>query len=345
MAAPSTSPWSRIPTHMLSMPAIGSLGQARAYSSDSKDDVPDIGLGFQSLGSLFPQRPAPGRYSQPKERRANEEASSTVHEERAPSEVSQQETTSSYGSGRYSQPRDKKVEDEAAMSTKDEEKAPRKGLQQETMPPPKAPFFGSVAPGQSDTPEQADTSEQVSEPAVNDFRLQKVNKDYDWPEGKWEDHISGELHAREVARTQKAISRAESQDSAKSPSSLSSRRERRVTQTTKKPKAARADKAAKKNSRYSAPNPVAGKGRKALSPSAAEPQPSKDAWGLSQDDQTTAYSPTSADPLSTSSANNEPSKPTTTSPASRRLTHVRPTGEAHMVDVGVLRNQNQKLSM
>ena len=319
---------------MLSIPAIGSLGQARAYSSDSKDDVPDIGLGFQSLGSLFPQRPAPGRYSQPKERRANEEASSTVHEERAPSEVSQQETTSSYGSGRYSQPRDKKVEDEAAMSTKDEEKAPRKGLQQETMPPPKAPFFGSVAPEQSDTPEQADTSEQVSEPAVNDFRLQKVNKDYDWPEGKWEDHISGELHAREVARTQKAISRAESQDSAKSPSSLSSRRERRVTQTTKKPKAARADKAAKKNSRYSAPNPVAGKGRKALSPSAAEPQPSKDAWGLSQDDQTTAYSPTSADPLSTSSANNEPSKPTTTSPASRRLTHVRPTGEAHMVDVG-----------
>jgi hypothetical protein len=138
----STTPWSRIPTHMLGMPAMGNLGQARAYSSDSKDDdIPDLGLGFQSLGSLFPTPPAPGRYSRPRERRAEEEAMSSKREEKVSSGVSQQEMTPPHALGRYSQPQDKKAEEEAA--------------EKETIPPPKAPFFGSVASEQSNAPEQA----------------------------------------------------------------------------------------------------------------------------------------------------------------------------------------------
>ena len=68
---------------MLSMPHSASLGQVRAYSSDSKDPA-GLEFGFQSLGSLFPAPPSPGRYSRPKERRA-EEAASKGSEERVPS--------------------------------------------------------------------------------------------------------------------------------------------------------------------------------------------------------------------------------------------------------------------
>jgi len=70
----SRGPWSQIPTHMLSMPHSASFGQARAYSSDSKDAA-GLEFGFQSLGSLFPAPPSPGRYSRPKERRAEDAAS------------------------------------------------------------------------------------------------------------------------------------------------------------------------------------------------------------------------------------------------------------------------------
>jgi len=324
---PSTNPWSRIPTHLLGTPAMGGLGQARAYSSDSKDDIPDIGLGFQSLGSLFPPPPAPGRYSQPKERRAEEEAMSTKREEQASGEVSQQDKAPV--PGRYSQPREKKSEEEAVSSAVDEQQASREDSHRETTP--KAPFFGSAAPEQSHTPEQLGTPEQASEPAADGFRLRKVNKTYEWTEGRWDAHLSGKLHARELARIQKFNSQAKSQDSAESSGGLSTRRERRATQTTKKPVAARADKAVGKTSRKSAPNPVARKGHQAPFP--AEPQPSKDAWGLSQVDETTTSPP------NPSSASEEPSKtaPATTPSAShlhRRLTHVRPSGEAHMVDVG-----------
>ena len=81
---------------MLAMPS--NFSQARAYSSDSKDDpaAGGNGFGFQSLGSLFPPSPAPGRYSQPKERRAEEKQEavpSTVHQERATGEVSQKDAS------------------------------------------------------------------------------------------------------------------------------------------------------------------------------------------------------------------------------------------------------------
>jgi molybdenum cofactor biosynthesis protein MoaC len=80
----SRSPWSQIPTHLLSTPHSASFGQVRAYSSDSKDAA-GLEFGFQSLGSLFPAPPAPGRYSRPKERRA-EEAASKESEAQAPAE-------------------------------------------------------------------------------------------------------------------------------------------------------------------------------------------------------------------------------------------------------------------
>ena len=89
---PPRSPWSQIPTHMLSMPHSASFGQVRAYSSDSKDAA-GLEFGFQSLGSLFPAPPSPGRYSRPKERRA-EDAASKDTEVRAPSANVQEDVQS-----------------------------------------------------------------------------------------------------------------------------------------------------------------------------------------------------------------------------------------------------------
>jgi molybdenum cofactor biosynthesis protein MoaC len=329
---------------MLSMPAMGSFGQARAYSSDSKDDdVPDIGLGFQSLGSLFPPPPAPGRYSQPRERRA-EEAKSSVHEDRTPSEVSQQETAPPPASGRYSQPRDKKAEEEVTekettslpvsgrYSQPRDRKAEEEATQKETMPPPKAPFFGSVASEQRNAPDQA----QAGEPTGDAFTIRRIDNYYNWTEGKWQSRPNAEPHANEVARQKAGSLLVKHQDSVETLGSSSSRRERRLTQTTRKPKQPRTDKVARNTSRKPALNPVASKGRTVPPP--AEPQPGKDAWGLSQEDQTITYSPAPAEPRNSESTDKESSKTATTttaaSPASRQLTHVRPTGEAHMVDVG-----------
>jgi hypothetical protein len=228
---------------MLGMPAMGSFGQARTYSSDSKDDeIPDIGLGFQSLGSLFPPPPAPGRYSQPRERRA-EEARSTVHEERTPSEVSQLETAPPPPvSGRYSQPRDKKAEEEATeketmslpvsgrYSQPRDKKAEEEATQKGTMPPPKAPFFGSVASEQRNAPDQA----QAGEPTGDAFTIRRIDNYYNWTEGKWQSRPSAELHANEVARQKAGSLLVKHQDSVETLGSSSSRRERRLTQITRK---------------------------------------------------------------------------------------------------------------
>jgi molybdenum cofactor biosynthesis protein MoaC len=329
---------------MLGMSAMGSFGQARAYSSDSKDDdIPDLGLGFQSLGSLFPPPPAPGRYSQPRERRVEEQAMSTKREEKVSTEVPQLETFSPPPvSGRYSQTRDKKAEEEATQkettslpvsgrySQPRDKKSEEEVTEREMTPPPKAPFFGSVASEQSNAPEQAGESTSGA------FTIKKhvISNDYKWVEGKWRGGLSAEPHANEVARQKAGSLPVKHQDSAETSSSPRLRRERRVTQTTKKPKQARTDALERKTNRKPALNPVASKAPKVPPP--AEPQPGKDAWGLSQEDQTTTYSPTPAEPLTSPPADTEFSKTTTTtaSPASRQLTHVRPTGEAHMVDVG-----------
>jgi molybdenum cofactor biosynthesis protein MoaC len=139
-----------------------------------------------------------------------------------------------------------------------------------------------------------------------------------------------------VARQKAGSLLVKHQDSVETLGSSSSRRERRLTQTTRKPKQPQTDKVARNTSRKPALNPVASKGRTVPPP--AEPQPGKDAWGLSQEDQTITYSPAPAEPRNSESTDKESSKTATTttaaSPASRQLTHVRPTGEAHMVDVG-----------
>jgi molybdenum cofactor biosynthesis protein MoaC len=329
---------------MLGMSAMGSFGQARAYSSDSKDDdIPDLGLGFQSLGSLFPPPPAPGRYSQPRERRVEEQAMSTKREEKVSTEVPQLETFSPPPvSGRYSQTRDKKAEEEATQkettslpvsgrySQPRDKKSEEEVTEREMTPPPKAPFFGSVASEQSNAPEQAGESTSGA------FTIKKhvISNDYKWVEGKWRGGLSAEPHANEVARQKAGSLPVKHQDSAETSSSPRLRRERRVTQSTKKPKQARTDALERKTNRKPALNPIASQGPKVPPP--AEPQPGKDAWGLSQEDQSTTYSPTPAEPTNSSPADMEASKTTTTaaSPASRQLTHVRPTGEAHMVDVG-----------
>jgi len=93
-----------------------------------------------------------------------------------------------------------------------------------------------------------------------------------------------------------------------------------VAPTTKRPQ-----KAAKKSRKSAARNPLAKIGHKVAPPKdATESQLSKEAWGLSHEDHDTT------EPTSSPST----SDTTTTTPTTPQQTHVRPTGEAHMVDVG-----------
>lgn len=73
-------------------PTPGAFSQMRAYSSDSKSSA-DGDFGFQSLGPLFPVAPAPGRYSRPKERRA-EDAAAEATKEKAPEVTNQKDSVS-----------------------------------------------------------------------------------------------------------------------------------------------------------------------------------------------------------------------------------------------------------
>lgn len=79
----------------------------RAYSSDSKGD-PDGDFVFQSLGPLFPVAPSLGRYSRPKERRA-EDAAAEATKEKAP-EVTNQKDSVSEGPLFVSAPKTEKSE-------------------------------------------------------------------------------------------------------------------------------------------------------------------------------------------------------------------------------------------
>lgn len=66
-----TQPWSSIPTHLLPHSA-PTLIQSRAYSSDNQPDS-NSGFGFQSLSSLFSQPETRKRYSRPRERDPQQE--------------------------------------------------------------------------------------------------------------------------------------------------------------------------------------------------------------------------------------------------------------------------------
>lgn len=117
---------------MLKMPAMGSFGQARAYSSDSYGKYSDgPGFGFQSLGSLFTPPPSQGRYSRPRETRAEQETAPKASEaEEQPHRREAQETES---------PSKATIEEKAARITTEERL--QRTMEQELgmFPPPGKP--------------------------------------------------------------------------------------------------------------------------------------------------------------------------------------------------------------
>lgn len=261
----SRSPWSQIPTHMLSMPPSSSFGQMRAYSSDSKNGTAGE-FGFQSLGSLFPAPPTPGRYSRPRERRAEEVVS-------------------------------KEPEAQAPVLEVQRESSPEQHFVQPT-PPPK-------------TTESKLSEESATQIEANPVRVAEKS--------------NNEL-VRKVHKN--------------GPSRVGRRREMPTSKRSVYPAKLRAIRAAQPERKMR--NPFAGTVEKSASSdeATAEPKPNTKAWGLSQEDQDTVDS--IADPSAPlvakeSSRSQEPaasveSVPAT--PAGPRLTHVKSSGEAHMVDVG-----------
>jgi molybdenum cofactor biosynthesis enzyme len=266
----SSSPWTKIPTQMLSMPSLGSLGQVRAYSSESNNDAAG-GFGFQSLGSLFPPPPSSGRYSRPKERRAEE-----------------------------------------AVLKESEEQVPEAKLQKYNAPD--ASFFQPTSPPE-DTKRQTrnesvaipGTDSTVSYPYGDRQLVRRVNKT------PAENFVESSFHTTPRGRRERGP--------VKRP------------QTTTKPRTPRERKVS---------NPFATTVKK-VAPSdkdVAATGSNTQAWGLSQEDQDTLDSmadPSGSPAIGKPSNSPEPanaveSVPTTASGPT--LTHVKSSGEAHMVDVG-----------
>jgi molybdenum cofactor biosynthesis enzyme len=267
--ASSSSPWTNIPAHMLNMPSLGSLGQVRAYSSGSNNDVAG-GFGFQSLGSLFPPPPSPGRYSRPKERRAEE-----------------------------------------AVLKESEERVPKAKAQ--TYNAPDASFFKPTSPP-DDTKRQK--NDKIDATPGTDSAV--LNERGDRPLVRGAD----KTHEKPAERSFNTTPRG--------------RRERgpvKRPQTTTKPRAPRDRKVS---------NPFATTVKKDApsNKDAATTRSNTQAWGLSQEDQDTLNSmadpsglPTTRQPRN----NSEPAKAVESVPvmaSGPTLTHVKSSGEAHMVDVG-----------
>lgn len=277
----SRSPWTKIPTHMLNMPSLGSFGQLRAYSSDSKDDS-DGGFGFQSLGSLFPAPPSPGRYSRPRERRA-EEAALKESEERAPEAQSKDDSAPN---GAFFQP--------VSPSDKIEWK----------------PSGESAAPSVD--------SSTVLHPDGERPLLRRVITKYQEPSTSVDDApVTAPRGGRERGPAKRAQTAAKPR----------AQKPPQVDRKVPKPPATAVDK--------SAPSDKA----------AAEIGPDPKAWGLSQEDQDTIASiaepsvPLTAraqhvEAKSTKDASAAPVKSPKADKDGKRLTHVKSSGEAHMVDVG-----------
>lgn len=244
------------------MPHSASFGQVRAYSSDSKDAA-GLEFGFQSLGSLFPAPPAPGRYSRPRERRA-EDAASKESETQVPAAEEQKDSVE------------------------------------------KKPSFQSASPAEAN---EADLKENTTQDKTssNDVSVRPARtlvRRVHEPEGS----VS-------VGRRRERLPAKKSQASAKPRTITPARVERKI------------------------PNPFA-KAKK-VDPSEeakTDTQPNAKAWGLSQEDQDTidSISDPSA-PLNRFDESEELAKSAeniTATPAGPRLTHVKSSGEAHMVDVG-----------
>jgi molybdenum cofactor biosynthesis protein MoaC len=268
----SGNPWTKIPTHMLSMSSLGSSGQVRAYSSDSNNDSAG-GFGFQSLGSLFPAPPSPGRYSRPKERRAEE-----------------------------------------AVLKESEERAPKAKVQ--TYNAPDASFLKPTSP--PDDTKRPKSDEVAAIPGTDSAVL---NAHGDRP------------LVRRVDKTNERPSGFVESSSQATPRGRRERGPVKRPQTTAKPRAPKERKVS---------NPFATMVKK-VAPSdkdAAATGSDSQAWGLSQEDQDTldsrtdpSGSPATGKPSNSPElANAVKSAPATASGAT--LTHVKSSGEAHMVDVG-----------
>ena len=247
------------------MPHSSSFGQVRAYSSDRKHDTGSE-FGFQSLGSLFPTPPSPGRYSRPKERRA-EEAASKESEERAPTSEVQKDSTLEKPYSRSASPPG------PIESTSNEKNA--------------AKIKASV---------------EANEDKSREFTIRRVDQGVSIPAGRTRERIS-------TRRLQ-------------APAKL------RATRPT--------------SDKSKVPNPFAAKPKQNNAPAEAgtEDRANAKAWGLSQEDQDTVDSlfdpkiPLVAKDASNSQAVAKTAENAPTATNGPRLTHVKPSGEAHMVDVG-----------
>jgi molybdenum cofactor biosynthesis protein MoaC len=283
---------------MLNMPAFGPSGQARAYSSEISNDVPG-NLNFQSLSSLFPAPPSPGRYSRPKERRA-EEAVAKATEERRPEALTQKDSVP-----------DKPFLPSALLSEKTEAQSNEKGI------------------ATSDTKPVVPNYQSIHRPG---FRRVTI-------------------HGRDEKASGVDTSTAAPRD----------RREREPAgqaqrlAKSRSPKAPRVPQAVR---RVAAPLATTAEESGSLGKIATDSNSDTKAWGLSQEDQRKLESvaATSVQPTTRKPSNDEEPKNTYESvlvaesvpvaksvplaedvlaaKASPSLTHVRPSGEAHMVDVG-----------
>jgi molybdenum cofactor biosynthesis enzyme len=259
----SRSSWSQIPTHMLGMPHSASFGQVRAYSSDSKDAA-GLEFGFQSLGSLFPAPPAPGRYSRPRERRAEDAAS-------------------------------KELETQVLAAEE------QKGSVEEK------PYFQSASPA-----ETAETNPKEEKAVQTQFNPKENGVS---PTRTLVRRVHGPEGSVSAGRRRERLPAKKSQASAKPRTITPARVEHKI------------------------PNPFAKTKKVAPSEEAkTDTQPNAKAWGLSQEDQDTIDSISNPSaPLNKSGENEEVAKSAeniTVTPAGPRLTHVKSSGEAHMVDVG-----------
>jgi len=262
---------------MLSMPHSASSSQVRAYSSDSKDAA-GLEFGFQSLGSLFPAPPSPGRYSRLKERRA---------EESGPKESGGQ--------------------------------APAAEVQ--TSSAPEKPYFQSSSPAEKI--ESKSNSEETATQPKFDLKEEHPAQARSSPN---DGNVSPE-------RT--LVRRVHDQEGGVS---VGRRRERlpaKNSQSSAKPRTVRPVQGDRKIS-----DPFAAKAKRVVLSDGADTDtwPNAKAWGLSHEDQDTVESKSSpsTSPI-TPGDNQEVAKAAenvAAIPAGPRLTHVKPSGEAHMVDVG-----------
>lgn len=334
------------------MPAMGSFGQARTYSSDSNGKDSDVsGFGFQSLGSLFTSPPSQGRYSRPRETRVEQETAPKVPEaEDLPDRKETQGPRT---------PSKERAEEETARITTEERL--QKTMEQELgmFPSPGKPeevSQTSKAQRNANLPNAIEAKTAASRPVdskgprIGDSVVRKVNKDFDWTPGQWAAHLAGADHEKELKRIKEssgALGIGGSPRAGRDRKEI--RRSRGVSTRERKPER---KKAGSKKIDLKMPNPFAGRARKS-EPSAkntenVENRSDPSAWGLSDQAQVTTVSggesPTSV-PASSLAAGVSESTPTsitrTNGPASSsttgtgsRLTHVKSSGEAHMVDVG-----------